>query len=99
MNAAATALTFSYAGSIPLASDIAKAVALATTRKRKCDATIERSEDSKVFKESPVPSSVYDIVHDNISNKMENKISLNGAELIREKLFIAHLCVISIEKT
>lgn len=98
-------LKFEYAGSLPLGSDADKAIEIAKTPTRKRNAShlgvvrdafqsIKNKLSPKIPRKSepPIPretSRIYDIIHEEIENRKENTITLNGAAMIREKLNIS----------
>lgn len=100
----ASNLKFEYAGSLPLGSDAEKAIEVAKTPTRKRTAShlgvvrdafqsIKNKLSPKVpRKTAPAKAEsarVYDIIHEEIENRKENTITLNGAAMIREKLNIS----------
>jgi len=97
-----SSLTFEYAGSLPLGSDAAKAfqIAKTPTRKRNANhlATNENLNTTEVTdnlstkiarKKEDEDARIYDIIHEDIANKKENIISINGVAMLREKLNIS----------
>merc|ERR1712210_41083 len=80
---------FSYAGTVA-SKDAEHAIALVTpTRKRKNPVSLDEISDFKEKLKDEDTARFYDILYEEIENRKQVDISLNGAKLIRENLLFS----------